>query len=103
MASSRRKYVYIMASEWGVLYTGVTSALPSRVLQHKHFLNPRCFTAKYRCTRLVYFEEHPRMRDAIEREKKIKGWIRAKKVALISRMNPDWSDLSEQPGFFVLS
>lgn len=52
------------------------------------------FTARYNVTRLVYFEQYDRAADAIAREKQLKGWTRAKKIALIERDNRAWSDLS---------
>ena len=87
-------YVYIMASRSRTLYTGVTNNLERRVPQHKLKLLPG-FTAHYRIDRLVYFEHHGDIREAIRREKQIKGWTRAKKLALIKPMNPGWCDLSE--------
>jgi putative endonuclease len=87
-------YVYIMASRSRTLYTGVTNNLERRVSQHKLKLLPG-FTALYRIDRLVYFEHHGDIREAIRREKQIKGWTRAKKLALIKPMNPGWCDLSE--------
>jgi putative endonuclease len=87
-------YVYIMASASRVLYVGVTSNLHRRVWAHKQkFIDG--FTKRYNITRLVYYEETSDIRAAIEREKQIKGWLRAKKVALIESVNPGWSDLSE--------
>ncbi|HPU86471.1 MAG TPA: GIY-YIG nuclease family protein [Candidatus Latescibacteria bacterium] len=86
--------VYITASASRVLYTGVTSDLFKRVYEQKHGLRPG-FTARYNVTRLVHFENFPRMESAIIREKQIKGWRRAKKVALIEAQNPGWSDLAE--------
>lgn len=86
-------YVYIMASYRRVLYTGMTNNLERRVYEHKRNLLPG-FTSKYRVNRLVYFEETPDVRAAIEREKQIKGWLRSKKIALIESANPDWHDLS---------
>jgi putative endonuclease len=62
------------------------------VYEHKHKLVPG-FTDKYNITRLVYFEATENVSVAIEREKQIKGWLRAKKVALIESVNPDWNDL----------
>ena len=53
------------------------------------------FTAQYRCHRLVWFEHYKYVYAALEREKQIKGWARAKKIELIERTNPSWSDLSE--------
>ncbi len=88
-------YVYIMANRAGTLYTGVTNDLQRRVYEHQHKLIPG-FTAKYNITRLVYFETTNDIRAAIGREKQIKGWLRAKKIALIESVNPDWNDLSAE-------
>jgi len=87
-------YVYIVASKFRVLYTGVTNNLERRVLDHKRKLLPG-FTSKYNVNRLVYDEVLGDIRAAIQREKRIKGWLRAKKVALIIAGNPTWRDLSE--------
>ena len=54
------------------------------------------FTSRYHITRLVYFEPFSDVRDAIEREKRIKGWTRAKKLALVEDSNPTWQDLAEE-------
>jgi putative endonuclease len=87
-------HVYILASARGVLYTGVTNSLERRVLQHKEGLLAG-FTKTYEVKRLVYFEGFSDVRDAISREKQIKGWRREKRLALIGRMNPKFRDLSE--------
>ena len=87
-------YVYIMTNRSGTLYTGVTSDLVRRVGQHKDKA-ANGFTKKYRIDRLVYYEEFPEANAAITREKEIKGWKRAKKIALIEGVNPRWRDLSE--------
>jgi putative endonuclease len=87
--------VYIMASARnGALYTGVTSQLPSRIQQHKLGTFDG-FTSKYGCKTLVWYEDHAFMHQAIRREKQIKRWRRAWKLALIEAENPDWRDLSE--------
>ncbi len=86
-------HVYIMASESGVLYIGVTNHLESRTAQHKLKMNSG-FTSKYNVTKLVYFEPFTDVRYAIAREKQLKRWRREKKVALIERVNPTWRDLS---------
>jgi putative endonuclease len=91
----KQYFVYIMSSPTGTLYTGVTSELQRRVYQHKHKLIIG-FTQKYNVTRLVYFETFGDVRDAIAREKQIKGWLRRKKIALIESTNPTWKDLSEE-------
>jgi putative endonuclease len=90
----REYFVYIMASQSRVLYTGVTGDLLRRVYQHRHKLVSG-FTSKYNVVRLVYFESTPDVRAAIAKEKQIKGWLRAKKIALIESRNPEWKDLSE--------
>jgi putative endonuclease len=89
----RAFHVYFMASKSGVLYLGVTGRLAQRVFEHRGKLVPG-FTQKYNVTKLVWFEPHASARAAISREKEIKGWRRAKKVALIEAMNPRWDDLS---------
>ena len=89
----RTFYVYLMASQSGVLYLGVTGNLPKRVYQHKEKLIPG-FTQKYNVTKLVWIEPHATARVAISREKEIKRWNRAKKIALIESLNPQWQDLS---------
>src|SRR5690242_11612132 len=86
--------VYILANPLKTLYTGVTSDLQKRLYEHKHH-QIAGFTSKYHVTRLVYFEETSDVQSALAREKSIKGWVRAKKVALIESSNPDWRDLSE--------
>jgi putative endonuclease len=86
-------FAYIMASRSGVLYTGITNDLKRRVSEHKAGKVPG-FTSKYRVTQLVYFERYTDVREAIAREKEIKGWRRAKKIALLETLNPEWRDLS---------
>ncbi len=85
--------VYMMANKARTLYTGVTNNIERRVYEHKNKLVPG-FTSRYGLTELVYLAETNDVRDAIAREKQIKGWSRAKKVALIEEMNPEWEDLS---------
>ncbi len=86
--------VYVMASRSRTFYTGVTNDLARRVNEHKRGLNAG-FTQRYRVHRLVYFEEFADIRDAIAREKQIKGWVRARKIELIEKRNPTWDDLAE--------
>ena len=74
--------------------TGVTNDLPRRVQEHTQGLIPG-FTQKYRVTRLVYFEQFGEIREAIAREKQIKGWVPARKLKLIEAANPIWEDLAE--------
>lgn len=90
-------YTYIVASRSHNFYVGMTSEIEIRILQHKegHFEG---YSKKYNCNRLVWFERHPYVHDAIAREKQLKGWSRAKKIWLIERENPAWVDLSEEWG-----
>ena len=86
-------FTYIMASRSHTLYIGVTGDLRKRVFQHK-WKEHDGFTARYNCDRLVCFERYQEVRDAIAREKELKGWRRSKKIALIESANPTWVDLS---------
>lgn len=85
--------VYVLASERQTLYVGVSNDLVRRVWQHRQGEGSK-FTARYKVTKLVYYETTNDVRAAIEREKQIKGWVRAKKIALIRSMNPAFDDLS---------
>jgi len=76
-----------------VLYTGATNNLFAHLLQHKNNQTDS-FTKKYKCYKLVYFEEYSRIGEVIEREKQIKKWSRKKKNVLVNSSNADWSDLS---------
>ena len=82
-------YVYITASRTKVLYTGVTSDLTGRIIQHKEkSLNG--FTKKYNVSSLVWYDETNDIQTALEWEKKIKGWSRKKKIDMIEKNNPQW-------------
>jgi putative endonuclease len=87
-------HVYILTNPKNtVLYTGVTSRLKERIWEHKTKTYQTAFTNKYHIHKLIYFEEYSDIRDAIDREKQIKAGSRAKKIALIEGMNPEWNDL----------
>lgn len=92
---SKEYYVYIMTNKSRTLYTGVTNNLMRRVDEHKKKLVSG-FTSRYNIQFLVYYESTPSIHEALVREKQIKGWLRAKKIALIKSMNPEWKDLSEE-------
>jgi putative endonuclease len=94
MREEKRYYVYIMASRSLTLYTGVTGDIYHRALQHKAG-EVEGFTKKYRVDRLVYYETFKYVNNAIAREKQIKAWTRAKRLALIKTMNPAWQDLAD--------
>ncbi len=90
---NKQPAVYILASQPnGTLYVGVTSDLARRVWEHKNDLVDG-FTKKYGVHRLVYFELHVSMVEAIQREKQIKKWRRAWKIELVEKENPEWRDL----------
>ena len=89
-------WVYMMLSDNGrALYTGVTNNLDRRVREHKEGIGS-VFTAKYKCHKLVYYEEFGLVDQAFEREKKIKKLSRANKEKLIDKLNPERKDLFEQ-------
>jgi len=86
-------WVYILASKRnGTLYTGVTADLAARMMQHRQERGSK-FAAKYSVAILVHAEHFERIEEAIAREKAIKKWRRAWKLALIEKGNPDWNDL----------
>jgi putative endonuclease len=88
--------VYILAScRNGTLYVGVTSNLVTRIWQHRN-ASIDGFTRKYRVHTLVYYEVHREMAQAITREKQLKKWRRAWKLALIERRMPEWRDLWDE-------
>ena len=88
-------YVYIMTNpRHTVLYTGVTNSIERRTFEHKTKASKKSFTAKYNCTDLVYYEEFSDIMEAIHREKQLKKYLRVWKNELISKMNPEWKDLS---------
>jgi putative endonuclease len=87
-------YVYIMTNKGNtVLYTGVTSELEKRCIQHRTKNYPDSFTAKYNINKLVYYERFGNINDAITREKQIKAGSRKKKIDLIEKENSNWLDL----------
>jgi putative endonuclease len=88
-------HVYILGSETGTLYTGVTSDFDQRLWEHRNGIKS-IFATKYGCKRVLLHEQFTDIRSAISREKEIKGWTRAKKLALIAQTNPDFKDLSAQ-------
>ncbi|HWW16663.1 MAG TPA: GIY-YIG nuclease family protein [Candidatus Dormibacteraeota bacterium] len=105
MSEDRRYFVYVTANASKRLYTGMTNSIRRRVREHELKLTPG-YAAQYNITRLVYFESFEDVRNAIEREKQIKAWTRAKRLALVESTNPKWDDLSrewDQPQTFRLT
>ncbi|HOK21054.1 MAG TPA: GIY-YIG nuclease family protein [Candidatus Paceibacterota bacterium] len=88
-------YVYIATNKNNkVLYTGVTSNIDRRILEHQFKIKPNSFTAKYNISKIVYLESFSNPIDAIAAEKRIKGWTRNKKEKLINQQNPEWNNLA---------
>lgn len=86
-------FIYILTNKSNrVLYTGMTKDLERRIYEHKH-KRVKGFTSKYNVNKLVFFEEFTQVLDAIAAEKKIKGWVRRKKIELIEKNNPLWREL----------
>ncbi|CAN5173331.1 GIY-YIG nuclease family protein [soil metagenome] len=92
----KRGYIYILTTKYNtVFYTGVTSNLPERIHEHKTDVGSK-FTRKYKIKKLIWFDEYPTIRDAIDAEKRIKKWKRRWKEEMIEELNPDYSDLYEE-------
>jgi putative endonuclease len=85
-------YVYIVTNPGKtVLYTGISNDLKTRVQQHRENRGkPKTFAGRYYCYKLIYYETHNDVRDAIAREKAIKNMSREMKEALIREQNPNW-------------
>ena len=94
-------YTYIVCSRSGTLYIGMTNSIYRRAMEHKRG-EIKGFASKYHCDRLVYYEKFDDVHKAIGREKQLKGWGRAKKIALIESVNPRWEDLAETWGAEML-
>jgi putative endonuclease len=86
-------FVYILSNCAATLYIGVTGNLDFRLFQHGEHHDPDSFVSRYDLDRLVFVEDYPDARQAIAREKQLKGWSRAKKLHLIRRQNPEWKNL----------
>ena len=97
IVKERKGYFYILTNKYNkVLYAGSAVDLGMRLNEHRIKADPKSFTAKYNVTKLVYFEALPSIKNAINRERQVKGWVRAKKIELIERLNPEWRDLGEK-------
>lgn len=94
--TTSRFFLYILSNRRnGVLYIGATNDLVRRMNEHRSKAVPG-FTRNYGVMRLVYFEEYPSILEARARERTMKRWHRAWKIALIEKANPQWDDLAEQ-------
>jgi len=86
-------WVYIITNRGhSVLYIGITNRLSRRTWEHRGGVKAG-FASKYQCKKLIYYEHYRDVRDAIARESQLKKWSRAKKINLISGLNPSWDDL----------
>ncbi|MCB1656815.1 MAG: GIY-YIG nuclease family protein [Pseudomonadales bacterium] len=90
-------WVYIVTNQQKtVLYTGVTNNLTRRLAEHKlaaHISQSNGFCGQYKAYHLLFAQEFEQVIDAIANEKRIKGWRRDKKNALINQQNPNWDFL----------
>lgn len=87
-------FVYILTNKSNkVMYIGVTNDLRRRLYEHKNELVDG-FTKRYHIHKLVYYESYKEIRDAILREKRLKGLLRSRKNELVELTNPEWNDLS---------
>src|ERR1044072_5226569 len=86
-------YVYILASETRELFVGITNNLIRRVAEHRQGADPYQYVFRHQTTHLVHVEAAGEARDAIRREKQLKGWTRRRKAALIQRTKPAWEGL----------
>ncbi|MBQ9118217.1 MAG: GIY-YIG nuclease family protein [Clostridia bacterium] len=89
-------YVYVLVNKTNkVMYVGVTNDLQRRLYEHKKEL-VEGFTKRYHIHKLVYYEEYSDVKEAIAREKQIKGFLRVRKNQLVETINPNWVDLSSE-------
>lgn len=89
--------VYIITNHKNiVLYTGITNNLKRRIWEHKEKIIGNSFSKKYRLYKLIWFEMFNNPQQAIEIEKKIKGWTRVKKINMIKAKNPTFQDLNSR-------
>ncbi|MGN8067437.1 GIY-YIG nuclease family protein [Mucilaginibacter sp. 22184] len=94
MVMQRGGCIYIVTNlTHSVLYIGVTSDIITRIWEHKNKVHPKSFTAKYNCTKLVYYNFYPHIEEAIAAEKILKDRKRESKIDLINKLNPEWKDL----------
>ena len=91
-------YVYILTNKTkAVLYTGMTNNLQQRLTEHYiDRIEKKTYTGKYNCHFLIFYETYKYVNDAIAREKEIKGWLRIKKINLITTHNPAWKFLNAE-------
>jgi putative endonuclease len=88
-------YTYIVTNKrYGVLYIGMTNNLDRRMSEYKAG-EIKSFTQKYKCNKLVWFEQFDHIEQAIDCEKRMKKWERMWKIELIEKLNPSWRDLAE--------
>jgi putative endonuclease len=90
----RTFYVYILASDSRDLFVGVTNNLVARIIEHRRAHDPYRRVFRQAGARLVHVEAAGQARDAMRREKQLKGWTRRRKIRLIERFNPTWEDLA---------
>lgn len=93
----RDYYVYIIASRSRELYIGVTNDLTRRLAEHRAGIDPDDHAYRHEIVRLVHVERTTDVREAMGREKQLKGWRRMRQIELIESGNPKWLDLASAP------
>jgi putative endonuclease len=88
-------WVYILECCDGSYYVGSTTSLELRVSQHNEGLGAR-YTARRRPVRLVWSAEYPGVAEAFAMEKRLQGWSRAKRLALIEDRLTDLPGLARR-------
>lgn len=92
----KQYWVYILANKYNnVVYVGMTNDLKRRVLEHKTGKYSTAFTRRYNITKLVWYEQRADLQDALLHEKRVKRWRRPWKDEMITKLNPEWKDLSD--------
>ncbi|GHS94579.1 excinuclease ABC subunit C [Bacteroidia bacterium] len=87
-------YIYFMTNKnRTTIYIGVTNDLQRRIIEHRDHINKDSFSYKYNLEYCIYYEYHPSIHQAIDRETQLKKWSRKKKEMLVNRINPQWEDL----------
>ena len=90
--SMKTFYVYIVKCRDESFYTGITNDIERRLKEHNEEIAPNSYTYSRRPVKLMFVETFIDFQIAEQWEKKIKGWSRRKKQALIDK---NWNKLKE--------
>ncbi|MBO6880846.1 MULTISPECIES: GIY-YIG nuclease family protein [Winogradskyella] len=92
----KQSYVYILKCSDDTYYTGITSNLTNRISEHKNGKHIESYTYTRRPIKLVFYAGFTDINLAIQTEKQIKKWSRAKKEALINNEFDKLSNLAKK-------